>query len=176
MSLAPTSSTTAALAMGDALAMALLEQRGLSPEDYAALHPRGALGWRVSVRVADLMRVGDALPVVVDAALLKDVIAEMTQKSLGMTTVVDATGRLLGVITDGDLRRLHLRPGPIGEFTARDFMTASPKLIERDALAATALDVMEQSGPITSLVIVDEVFRPAGVIHLHDILRAKIDI
>jgi len=176
MSLAPTSSTTAALAMGDALAMALLEQRGLRPEDYAALHPRGALGWRASIRVADLMRSGDALPVVADAALLKDVIAEMTQKTLGMTTVVDAGGRLVGVITDGDLRRLHLRHGPISEFSARDFMTVSPKLVERDALAATALDVMEKSGPITSLVIVDEACRPAGVIHLHDILRAKIDI
>jgi arabinose-5-phosphate isomerase len=176
MNLAPTSSTTAALAMGDALAMALLDVRGLGPEDYAALHPRGALGWRASVRVADLMRTGDALPVVPDEALLKDVIAEMTQKGLGMTTVVDAAGRLVGVITDGDLRRLHLRPGPIGEFLARDFMTAQPRLVERDALAATALDAMERSGPITSLVIVDDASRPAGVIHLHDILRAKIDI
>jgi arabinose-5-phosphate isomerase len=176
MSLAPTSSTTAALAMGDALAMALLELRGLRPEDYAALHPRGALGWRATVRVADLMRAGDALPIVSDGAFLKDVIAEMTQKSLGMTTVIDVSGRLVGVITDGDLRRLHLRPGPIGEFTARDFMTTTPKLIEKEALAATALDVMEKSGPITSLVIVDDASRPAGVIHLHDILRAKIDI
>jgi arabinose-5-phosphate isomerase len=176
VSLAPTSSTTAALAMGDALAMALLDLRGLRPEDFAALHPRGALGWRASVRVADLMRSGAAVPVVSDAALLKDVIAEMTQKGLGMTTVVDPTGRLVGVITDGDLRRLHLRPGPIGEFTARDFMTRGPKLIEKDALAATALDTMEQSGPITSLVIVDEALRPVGVIHLHDILRAKIDV
>jgi arabinose-5-phosphate isomerase len=175
MNLAPTSSTTAALAMGDALAMALLEVRGLSPEDYAALHPRGALGWRASVRVADLMRTGEAMPVVPDDAALKDVIAEMTQKSLGMTTVVDPDGRLVGVITDGDLRRLHLRSGPIGEFAARDFMTARPKLIEPDALAATALDVMEGSGPITSLVVVDPAGRPAGVIHLHDILRAKID-
>ena len=176
VSLAPTASTTAALAMGDALAMALLDLRGLRPEDFAALHPRGALGWRASVRVADLMRAGDAMPVVSDAALLKDVIAEMTQKSLGMTTVVDASGRLAGVITDGDVRRLHLRPGPIGEFTARDFMTPTPKLIEKNALAAAALEVMEQSGPITSLVIVDEAGRPEGVIHLHDILRAKIDI
>ena len=174
MNLAPTASTTAALAMGDALAMALLELRGLRPEDYAALHPRGALGWRASVRVADLMRTADALPIVAQDAALKDVIAEMTQKSLGMTTVVDATGRLCGVITDGDLRRLHLRAGPIGEFTAGDFMTRSPKLIEPDALAATALEVMEKSGPVTSLVIVAE-GRPVGVIHLHDILRAKID-
>jgi arabinose-5-phosphate isomerase len=176
MSLAPTSSTTAALAMGDALAMALLELRQLGPEDYASFHPGGVLGWRASVRVADLMRTGDALPVVPHDAALKDVIAEMTQKSLGMTTVVDATGRLVGVITDGDLRRLHLRPGPIGEFAARDFMTTRPKLVERDVLAATALDIMEKSGPITSLVVVDEAGNPAGVVHLHDILRAKIDL
>ena len=175
MNFAPTASTTAALAMGDALAMALLDLRGVRPEDYAALHPRGALGWRASVRVANLMRTGGAMPVVTEDAALKDVIAEMTQKSLGMTTVVDARGRLAGVITDGDLRRLHLRPGPIGEFTAGDFMTRSPKLIERDALAATALDVMERNGPVTSLVIVEH-GRPAGVIHLHDILRAKIDV
>jgi arabinose-5-phosphate isomerase len=100
----------------------------------------------------------------------------MTQKRLGMTTVVDATGRLVGIITDGDLRRLHLRSGPIGEFRARDFMTAEPRLVDRDALAATALDMMEKSGPITCLVIVDAAHRPEGVLHLHDILRAKIDL
>jgi arabinose-5-phosphate isomerase len=176
MNLAPTSSTTAALAMGDALAMALLERRGLGPEDYAALHPRGALGWRALVRVGDLMRTGEAVPFVSDDALLKDIVAEMTQKGLGMTTVVDAAGRLVGIITDGDLRRLHLRPGPIGEFRARDFMTGEPRLIERDALAATALDIMEKSRPITSLIIVDGARRPEGVLHLHDVLRAKIDL
>lgn len=176
MNLAPTSSTTAALTMGDALAMALLELRGLRPEDYAALPPRGALGWRALVRVADLMHTGDAVPVVPVDAVLKDVIAEMTQKRLGVTTVVDADGRLVGVITDGDLRRLHLRPGPITEFRARDFMSAHPKLVESDALAATALAIMETSGPITSLVIVDDNRRPLGVIHLHDILRAKIGV
>ena len=176
MNLAPTSSTTAALAMGDALAMALLQRRGLRPEDYAALHPRGALGWRALVRVGDLMRTGDGVPTVPDDALLKDVVAEMTQKRLGMTTVIDGAGRLVGVITDGDLRRLHLRSGPITEFRARDFMTTEPRLVERDALAATALDMMEKSGPITSLVIVDATHRPVGVLHLHDILRAKIDL
>lgn len=176
LNLAPTASTTAALAMGDALAMALLERRGLRGEDYAALHPRGALGWRALVRVADLMRAGDAVPSVPDDALLKDVVAEMTQKRLGMTTVVDAAGRLVGIITDGDLRRLHLRSGPLGEFRARDFMTARPRLVDRETLAATALGMMEEGGPITSLVIVDAAHRPVGILHLHDILRAKIDL
>jgi arabinose-5-phosphate isomerase len=100
----------------------------------------------------------------------------MTHKRLGMTTVVDAVGRLVGVITDGDLRRLHLRAGSLEEFRARDFMTAEPRLVDRDALAATALDVMEKNGPITSLVIVDAEHRPDGILHLHDILRAKIDL
>jgi arabinose-5-phosphate isomerase len=176
MQLAPTASTTAALAMGDALAMALLELRGLRPEDFAALHPGGALSWRALIRVADLMHMAEAVPSVPDDALLKDVITEMTGKRLGMTTVVDPAGRLVGVITDGDLRRLHLRSGPLGEFRARDFMTTDPKLIDRDALAARALEVMEKSGPITSLVIVDEARRPVGVIHLHDVLRAKIEV
>src|SRR5207244_294488 len=139
LTLAPPAGTTAARALSDALAMALLERRGLRGEDYAVLHPRGALGWRALVRVADLMRTGEAIPSVTDDALLKDVVAEMTQKRLGMTTVVDAMGRLVGVITDGDLRRLHLRSGPLGEFRARDFMTSTPRLVDGDTLAAAAL-------------------------------------
>src|SRR4030095_15104308 len=107
-------STTAALAMGDALAMALLDVRGFRPEDYAELHPRGALGWRSLVRVADLMLTGDALPVVADDALLKDVVEEMTRKRKGMTTVVDRGGRLVGVITGGGPRRLLPRGGGRG--------------------------------------------------------------
>ncbi|MBM3219836.1 MAG: KpsF/GutQ family sugar-phosphate isomerase [Candidatus Rokubacteria bacterium] len=174
MNLAPTSSTTAALAMGDALAMALLELRGLRPEDYAELHPSGALGWRSLVRVADLMITGEALPVVADDAPLKDVVEEMTRKLKGMTTVVDQRGRLVGVITDGDLRRLMLRGEAVDTLRAADFASRSPKTIAADALAAQALEIMEQSGPITSLVVVDEAGRPAGVLHMHDILRAKI--
>jgi arabinose-5-phosphate isomerase len=174
MNLAPTSSTTAALAMGDALAMALLEVRGLRPEDYASLHPRGALGWRASVRVADLMHTGDAVPIVVVDALLKDVVEEMTRKGLGMTTVVDQAGRLVGVITDGDLRRLLLRGEAMETQRAGDVRTRAPKTIEADAMAARALDVMENSGPITSLVVIDELSRPVGVIHMHHILRAKV--
>ena len=174
MNLAPTSSTTAALAMGDAVAMALLELRGLRPEDYAELHPRGALGWRTHVRVADLMHTGAAIPVVAEDALLKDVVEEMTRKRLGMTTVVDRAGRPVGVVTDGDLRRLMLRGEMSDAQRAGVVATRAPKTIAADALAAHALEVMEASGPITSLVIVDDAGRPAGVLHMHDILRAKI--
>jgi arabinose-5-phosphate isomerase len=173
MNLAPTCSTTAALAMGDALAMALLDLRGLRPEDYAALHPGGSLGPRSLYTVADLMHTDDAVPLVRHDASMKDVIVEMTKKHLGMTTVVDADGRLSGVITDGDLRRLQLDSVSLGDMTAGDAATAEPKVIRADDLAFKALQVMEAFA-ITSLVIVDGGYRPAGVIHMHDILRAKI--
>ena len=184
LNLAPTSSTTAALALGDALAMVLLELRGLRPEDYAALHPRGALGWRALIRVADLMHGGDTVPVVRAEASLKDAVEEMTRKrprsaaagdtlhACGVTTVIDADGRLVGVITDGDLRRLHLS-GAAPDARAGEVATRAPKTIPADDLAAKALEVME-SWAITSLVIVDDGDRPVGVIHMHDILRAKI--
>ncbi len=173
MNLAPTASTTAALAMGDALAMALLERRGLRAEDFAALHPRGTLGWRALFRVGDLMHTGDAVPRVDERALVREAVLEMTGKRLGMTTVVDAEGRLTGVITDGDLRRLHVRGGPIDALRAGDVASRTPKLIGADDLAAKALEAME-AWAITSLVVVDEDRRPRGVIHMHDILRAKI--
>ena len=185
MNLAPTSSTTAALAMGDALAMALLELRGLRPEDYASLHPRGTLGWRALFRVADLMHGGDTVPIVREEASLKDAVEEMTRKrprtaavgatphSCGMTTVVDATGRLTGVITDGDLRRLQLSGGPTPDARAGEVATRGPKTIAADDLAAKALDMME-GWAITGLIVVDADCRPVGVIHMHDILRAKI--
>ncbi len=175
MNLAPTSSTAAALALGDALAMVLLERRGLKPEDFAALHPRGPLGWRALFRVTDLMHTGEAVPTVREDVRMKDVILEMTRKRLGMTTVVDAAGRLVGIITDGDLRRLHLGGEPIAEFAAGQVATRGAKLIGAEEFAAKALAVMETFA-ITSLVIVDRDQRPIGVIHLHDILRAKIDI
>ena len=172
MNLAPTSSTTAALAMGDALAMALLDVRGLRAEDYAALHPRGALGWQSLFRVRDLMHVGDAVPVITETATMKEAIEEMSAKRLGMTTVVDGAGRLVGVITDGDLRRQQLAHGSLLDRRAGDCMTAGPKCVGADDLATRALALME--GVMTSLVITDEGGRPAGVIHIHDILRAKI--
>jgi arabinose-5-phosphate isomerase len=184
MNLVPTSSTTAALAMGDALAMALLELRGLRPEDYAALHPRGTLGWRALFRVADLMHGGDTLPAVREEASVKDAVEEMTRKrarpaaagatlhACGMTTVVDADGLLLGVITDGDLRRLQLSGGPGPDARAGEVASRAPKTIAAGDLAAKALEIME-AWAITSLVVVDGP-RPVGVIHMHDILRAKI--
>jgi len=186
MNLAPTSSTTAALAVGDALALALLDLHGLRPEDYAALHPGGTLGRRALFRVADLMHGGDTVPMVTEDASLRHAVEEMTRErarsaaagealhACGMTTVVDAAGRLTGVITDGDLRRLHLRGIPFDGERARDVASRSPRTVGGDDLAAKALEMME--GTITSLVIVDEDHRPTGVIHLHDILRAKIDI
>jgi arabinose-5-phosphate isomerase len=173
MNLTPTVSTTAALAAGDALAMALLERRGLRPEDYAALHPGGALGWRALFRVADLMHTCEAVPVVAESTKLRELVAEMTRRRFGMTTVVDAGGRLVGVITDGDLRRLHLHDLPVTELTAQQIATRNPKVIASDELAAKALEVMEAFA-ITSLVIVDGDHHPCGIIHMHDILRAKI--
>jgi arabinose-5-phosphate isomerase len=164
--------------------MALLDRRGLRPEDYAALHPGGTLGWRALFRVADLMHGGDTVPVVSEDASLRRVVEEMTRErprstaageaphACGMTTVVDAAGRLVGIITDGDLRRLHLRGGPLDAVRAGELATRTPKTIGADDLAAKALEVME--GTITSLVVVDDAQRPRGVIHMHDILRAKI--
>ena len=173
INLAPTSSTTAALAMGDALAMALLDLRGLRPEDYAALHPRGSLGWKSLFKVSDLMHTGPSVPVVSEQATMKEAIEEMTNKGFGITTVVDERGRLVGVLTDGDLRRQQLAHGvALLERRAGECMTRDPKVIGAQELATTALAMME--GRITSLVIPDEAGRPAGVIRLHDILLAKI--
>lgn len=173
MNLAPTSSTTAALAMGDALAMALLDLRGLSPEDYAALHPRGALGWKALFRVRDLMHTADAVPTVLQTATMKEAMQEMSAKRMGMTTVVDAAGRLSGIITDGDLRRHQLARGSLLDYRAEECMSANPRRIGGDELAARALSVMEAHA-ITHLIITDAAGRPVGVIRLQDILRAKI--
>ena len=173
MNLAPTSSTTAALAMGDALAMALLDLRGLGPEDYAALHPRGSLGWRALFKVRDLMQTGEAVPAVAETATMKEAMEEMSAKRMGMTTVVDGLGRLAGIITDGDLRRQQLARGSLLDHRAEECMTRRPRQIGPDELAATALSVMETHA-ITHLIITDADGRPVGVIRLQDILRAKI--
>jgi len=180
LGLAPTASTTATLAMGDALAVALLERRGFRPEDFAALHPAGTLG-RKLLRVADLMHTGAALPIVREDTPFKETIVEMTSKRLGVTAVVDAAGALVGVITDGNIRRAFERIPDLHQATARDLMTRGrretmtgpPKTIDGESLAAQALAIMERHS-ITSLFILDGDGRPAGVIHLHDLLRAGV--
>ena len=172
MALVPTSSTTAALAMGDALAVALLELRGITPEDFAAVHPGGNLGRRFQ-KVENLMHVGDSVPIVREETGMQEVILEMTGKRLGATSVVDETGVLVGIITDGDLRRAFQRDPQILTKAAGDAMSRNPKTIRPDELAVKALEMME-SHAITQLLVADDQRRPAGIIHLHDILRAKI--
>lgn len=172
MNIVPTSSTTAALAMGDALAVALLELKGVQPEDFAVVHPGGNLGRRF-LKVEDLMHVGDAVPIVTEDSPMGDAILEMTGKRLGATTVVNGAGQLSGIITDGDLRRALQKDRQMLGKAARDVMSKSPKTIGRSELAAKALEVMERHA-ITQLVVVDDRRRPAGIIHLHDILRVKI--
>ncbi len=161
------------LLTGAPLAMALLDLRGLRPEDYAALHPRGSLGWKSLFKVGDLMHTGEAIPMVSEQATMKEAIEEMTGKGFGMTTIVDDRGRLVGILTDGDLRRQQLAHGTtLLERRAGECMTRDPKVIGAEELATRALALME--GRITSLVIADAAGRPAGVIRLHDILLAKI--
>jgi arabinose-5-phosphate isomerase len=174
LSLAPTSSTTAALALGDALAMALLEHRGVQPDDFARYHPGGALGRRLLLTVEHLMHRDVLIPRVEADAVLRDVIYEIGSKKLGMTTVVDPNGRLLGVVTDGDIRRvLGKGDNDILHRRALDVMTAHPKTIQASALAAEALAVMERHS-ITALVVTAPDQRVDGVVHLHDLLKAGI--
>jgi arabinose-5-phosphate isomerase len=167
MGLAPTASTTTMLALGDALAMALAEKRGFKEEDFADLHPGGKLGKKLA-RVGSLMHSGDAVPRVAPGTRMQDVIYEMSRKGLGVTTVVEGT-KLVGVISDGDLRRLLERRGKdILDLTAAECMTRNPKTIHRDEFAVTALSTMEQK-KITSLVVVDGNGRLEGIVHLHDL-------
>jgi len=173
LGLAPMASTTAMMALGDAIAAVLLEERGFTESDFALLHPGGALGRRL-VRVDELMRKGDAVPRVPADAPLGAVLGEMTAKGLGMTIVVDVSGALAGIVTDGDLRRALGKTADVGVLVARDLMTRNPKTIAPGALGAQAWAVMEQH-QITSLVVVADGERaPAGVIHLHDVLRAGV--
>jgi arabinose-5-phosphate isomerase len=170
MNLVPTASTTAALAMGDALAMAVLVEKGFKPEDFANLHPGGKLGKRL-MRVEQLMHGGDALPVVQLHTGMRDVIYEMSRKGLGMTTVLEKDGTLAGIITDGDLRR-KMSSANVLELTARDVMSVHPVAIPYDTLAVEALAVME-TRKITSIVVVDAGRRVGGVVHLHDLWRTE---
>ncbi len=167
LDLAPTASTTATLAYGDALAMALLEAKGFTHEDFARLHPGGQLGKRL-LKVEQLMHSGDDLPEVLASAPMREAIYEMSRKKLGITAVIDDQRVLLGCISDGDLRRLLEHQGDILERTAVDCMKADPLTIARDQLAPTALHAMEESR-ITSLFVVDENARLDGIVHLHDL-------
>jgi arabinose-5-phosphate isomerase len=175
LGLAPTASTTAALAMGDALAVALLVKRGFKAEDFAIFHPGGSLGKKLILRVEDLMHSGDSVPLVQEGTLMKDALFEITAKGLGVTGVCDSSGALKGVITDGDLRRSLEKGYDILNQRASEIMKQGPLRIKRTELAAAALQVMEQRA-ITSLFVFehDQSPGPCGIIHLHDILKSGI--
>jgi len=168
LNLAPTASTTVAMAVGDALAVALLERRNFQHDDFAALHPAGRLGKKL-LRVEHLMHSGEAMPHVKRDTSMPDVFHEMSAKKLGMTTVLEADGRLAGILTDGDLRRLmEKHRGAVLEMKAGDCMTKNPQTIAPHVLASEALNVMEKK-KITSIVVVDEAGGALGVVHLHDL-------
>lgn len=172
LGLAPTASTVVTMALGDALAVTLLEMRGFSEEDFALFHPGGALGKRL-LTVSDIMHFGEEIPQVSPGSPMKVALFEITSKKFGFTTVVEGDGRLLGVITDGDLRRLIEKEADPLSLMAGDVMTRNPKTIAPEALAAKALQVMEEHA-ITALVVVDGAQRVAGVLHMHDILKSGI--
>ena len=172
LNLAPTTSTTVALVMGDALAIALLEARGFNAEDFAFSHPSGALGRKLLLRVKDIMHEGDQIPVVSADKTLQDALIEMTQKGLGMTTIMSDDAKLVGIFTDGDLRRIIDLKLDFATTSVSDVMSANPKTIPQNMLAAEALTIMEKAS-ITAL-IVEEKDHITGVLHLHDILRAGV--
>jgi arabinose-5-phosphate isomerase len=174
LGLAPTASTTAALALGDALALALLDARGFSAEDFARSHPGGALGRRLLTRVADVMRTGTHLPVSPLTATLAEAIVEMSRKGMGMTAVVDGQGRVAGIFTDGDLRRCLERIRDVAAVTVAEVMTHSPRTIASDRLAVDCVDTMEAAPKVSQLLVVDAEHRLVGALHLHDLFRARI--
>lgn len=173
LNLAPTASTTAALALGDALAVAVLEASGFSADDFARSHPGGSLGRRLLVRVSDVMRQGDQVPKVSDSALLSQTLIEMTSKRLGMTCVIDGQGRLAGIFTDGDLRRVLEKQKLHAQTAVKDIMTRQVRTIASEALASEAAYLMDERR-INHLVVVDAENAPVGVIGLHDLLESKI--
>ena len=173
MNLAPTASTTAQLAMGDALAVALLDARGFKPEDFARSHPGGSLGRRLLTHVADVMRKGAEVPQVGPDAEFTALMREMSSKGLGATSVTDAQGHVLGVFTDGDLRRLIEKGADLRSLKARDVMRINPRTIPMEALAAEAADMMEQHR-ITSILVVDKNGCLCGAINTNDLMRAKV--
>lgn len=174
MELTPTTSITLAQVMGDCLAVALLERRGFRPEDFRFLHPGGVIGRAAARRVDELMHGGDALPRVGEAAKLRDVMLEIMHKRLGITTVLDGAGRLAGVVSDGDFKRILVQHAEPWSLTAAEVMSRAPSTIAPDELVVAAVRTMEEraAGPITALVVIDPERRPVGVLHLHDCLRA----
>jgi arabinose-5-phosphate isomerase len=173
LGLAPTASTTAALALGDALAVALLEARGFSADDFARSHPGGALGRRLLTHVSDVMRKGDALPTVPLGAPLSEAILEISRKGMGMTAVIDAAGMVAGIFTDGDLRRAIDKGLDLKRVPIEQVMTAKPRTIGPDRLAAEAVRLMQEFR-ITQVLVVDETNRLAGALNTHDLLRAGV--
>jgi arabinose-5-phosphate isomerase len=173
LNLAPTSSTTAALAMGDALAIVLLENRKLTPEEFARKHPGGALGRRLLLRVKDLMHAGERVPVVGEKATLDEALAEMTRKGLGMTAIVDAAQKVLGIYTDGDLRRTLGKSLDPHKIRIAEVMTRNCTTVKVDMLAAEAVNLMQQKS-INGLLVVDDAGKLAGALNMMDMLRARI--
>ncbi len=169
LGLAPTASTTAALAMGDALAIALLDKRGFKKKDFIRLHPGGTLGKRLMLRIEDIMITGKNIPLANENALLIDAIKEITRKNQGFTCIINKKGKLTGVITDGDLRRAIQQNVDFKRQRAKEIMTLNPLTIEKKKFVAEAIERMEKKA-ITSLVIVDKLKRPIGIVHLHDLL------
>ena len=168
--LAPTASTTATLVMGDALSVALLQKRNFTIEDFAFLHPGGSLGKRLSLQISEIMIKDERVPIVKEDASLKDVIIEITSKRLGTTCVVDSKGVLMGIVTDGDLRRLLEKTLEIKDLIAKDVMTKKPKVLKESYLASFALQQMENY-KITSLIITNDENKPVGIVHLHDLIN-----
>ncbi len=173
LNLAPTASTTAQMALGDALAVALLDARGFREEDFARSHPGGSLGRKLLMHVRDLMRSGDAVPKVPPDASFNALLREMTGKGLGFSAVVDGEGRAIGIFTDGDLRRLIERGAELGALRAHDVMHPRPKLVRADALAVEAAEVMEQHR-VTSVLVIDDDARLVGALNSNDLMRAKV--
>jgi arabinose-5-phosphate isomerase len=173
LGLAPTASTTAALALGDALAVALLDARGFGSDDFARSHPGGKLGIRLLTRVRDVMRSGEALPAVPLSATLADAVLEISRKGMGITSVLGPDGALVGVYTDGDLRRSLEKHVDFGTTCIADVMTRNPRTVKAERLAAEAVQVMEDHR-ISQLIVVDDENRPVGALNMHDLFRAKV--
>ncbi|MCL2298322.1 MAG: KpsF/GutQ family sugar-phosphate isomerase [Proteobacteria bacterium] len=173
LGLAPTTSTTVALALGDALALALLDARGFSAEDFARSHPGGTLGRRLLTRVSDIMRTGDALPMVAQTATLQDALVVISGKGMGMTAVLDDDARVVGIFTDGDLRR-YLEKNRDLAVPIRQLMKTAPRTIHADQLAVDAVTLMEAAPKISQLLVVDDAQHLIGALHVHDLFRARI--